>query len=143
MTIYLDVVFIENLLMNAIILYATGIVTKTKNKIIKIIISSGVGSAYAIRDIHNRKLYILQPHIKNTTLNHNDIHSIQTSEHKITIQAPNNILPNIIRIWWLSILPTILHKTKANPVQKRIINRNIPNKNSIFRCNSRTSAQYA
>ncbi len=54
MTIYLDVVFIENICMNAIILYAVAIATKTKAKIFKILLSSTLGSAYAVRNIYNQ-----------------------------------------------------------------------------------------
>ena len=48
MNIYLDVVFIENICMNSIILFATGLVTKTKNKIFRILISSTLGALYVI-----------------------------------------------------------------------------------------------
>lgn len=54
MTIYLDVVFIENICMNMIILYATGIVTKSKCKFFKILLSSMIGAMYAIRYIFNK-----------------------------------------------------------------------------------------
>lgn len=48
MIIYIDVIFFENLIMNAIILYATGILLKIKPKQVRVIISSAIGSAYAI-----------------------------------------------------------------------------------------------
>lgn len=58
MTIYLDLIFIENLCMNSIILFATGLVTKTKNRIIRILISSTLGALYAIgRYITNNEMY--------------------------------------------------------------------------------------
>ena len=47
-TIYIDVIFLENLIMNAIILYATGILLKVKPKFIRVMLSSVIGSAYAI-----------------------------------------------------------------------------------------------
>ena len=47
-TIYIDVIFLDNLIMNSIILYATAIILKIKPKMIKIIISSAIGSIYAI-----------------------------------------------------------------------------------------------
>lgn len=47
-TIYLDMIFLENLIMNAIILYATAIILKIKPKFIRILMSSGIGSLYAI-----------------------------------------------------------------------------------------------
>lgn len=48
MTIYLDVILVENLCMNYIILFATGYIMKLKRKHIRIIISSLVGSVYSI-----------------------------------------------------------------------------------------------
>lgn len=48
MTIYLDVVLIENLIMNYIILFATGYILKIKLKHIRIIISALIGGIYSI-----------------------------------------------------------------------------------------------
>ena len=48
MTIYLDVVLIENLCMNYIILFATGYILKTKVKHIRLIISALIGGIYSI-----------------------------------------------------------------------------------------------
>ena len=48
MTVYLDIVFLENLCMNYIILFATGYIVKLKVKQIRIILSSCLGSLYAI-----------------------------------------------------------------------------------------------
>ena len=48
MTIYLDIVLIENLCMNYIILYATGIIYKTKTKMLRLILSSMIGAVYAV-----------------------------------------------------------------------------------------------
>lgn len=48
MTIYLDVVLIENLIMNYIILYATGIILKINIKHIRLIIASLLGAIYSI-----------------------------------------------------------------------------------------------
>ena len=48
MTIYLDIVFFENLLLNYIILVATAIISKCKIKKIKIFLASIFGSSYAI-----------------------------------------------------------------------------------------------
>lgn len=48
MTIYLDIVFLENLLMNYIILYGTGLILKTKMKNIRLILGSIIGAVYAI-----------------------------------------------------------------------------------------------
>lgn len=48
MTIYLDVVLIENLIMNYIILYATGIILKNKIKHIRLILASLLGAIYSV-----------------------------------------------------------------------------------------------
>lgn len=48
MTIYLDVVLIENLVMNYIILFATGYILKIKIKHIRLIISALLGGIYSI-----------------------------------------------------------------------------------------------
>lgn len=48
MIIYLDIIFLENIFMNTIILFASGIILKVKIKIIRILISSIIGSTYAI-----------------------------------------------------------------------------------------------
>ena len=48
MTIYIDVVFIENLIMNYIILFATSIIIKVKVKHIRLILASILGAIYSI-----------------------------------------------------------------------------------------------
>ena len=50
MTIYLDIIFIENILMNYIILFATLVILKAKNKWqqIRLLVSGVIGSVYAI-----------------------------------------------------------------------------------------------
>ena len=50
MTVYLDLIFIENVLMNYIILFATTIIVKNKTNLkqIRLLISSSIGSIYAI-----------------------------------------------------------------------------------------------
>ena len=47
-TIYIDIIFLENLVMNSIILYATAIILKIKPKTIRVVVSSAIGSTYAI-----------------------------------------------------------------------------------------------
>ena len=48
MTIYIDIIFLENLFMNYIIIYATGIIVKAPIKIIRTFLASGIGGIYAI-----------------------------------------------------------------------------------------------
>lgn len=63
MTIYIDIIFLENLFMNYIILFATGTIVKAPIKIIRTLISSTIGSIYAIISyMHILEIY------SNTTL---------------------------------------------------------------------------
>lgn len=48
LTVYLDVILIENIIMNYIILFATGLITKVQIKQINIIISSLIGAIYVV-----------------------------------------------------------------------------------------------
>lgn len=48
MTLYVDIIFLENVFMNSIILLATGVILKREIKILRILISSTIGSLYAI-----------------------------------------------------------------------------------------------
>lgn len=48
MTVYIDIVFLENLCINCIILLATGLINKTKINILRILLSSLLGSVYAV-----------------------------------------------------------------------------------------------
>ena len=58
MTIYVDVVLIENLIMNYIIIFATGIILKIKMKQIRIILGSLIGAIYTIiAYVSNLRIY--------------------------------------------------------------------------------------
>lgn len=48
MTLYVDIIFLENIIMNSIILLATAIIMKAQIKIWRILVSSIIGSIYAI-----------------------------------------------------------------------------------------------
>ncbi len=48
MTLYVDIIFLENLIMNSIIILATGIILKNTQRIWKNLVSSGIGAIYAI-----------------------------------------------------------------------------------------------
>lgn len=50
MTIYIDVIIVENLIMNYIILYATGTISKVKISYLRIFCSSMIGAIYAITE---------------------------------------------------------------------------------------------
>lgn len=48
MTLYVDIIFMENIFMNSIILLATGVILKDKVKIVRNLIGSTLGAIYAI-----------------------------------------------------------------------------------------------
>ena len=48
MTLYVDIIFLENVFMNSIILLATGVILKTQLKIWRNLVASVLGSIYAI-----------------------------------------------------------------------------------------------
>ena len=48
MTIYLDVIFLENIVINYIILYVTGLISKSIIKQKKILLGAAIGAAYSI-----------------------------------------------------------------------------------------------
>lgn len=48
MTLYVDIIFLENLIMNSIIILATGIILKNTQRIWRNLVSSGIGAIYAI-----------------------------------------------------------------------------------------------
>ena len=48
MTIYIDIVLIENLMMNFIILLATGLILKERISVIRLLLASLLGAIYAV-----------------------------------------------------------------------------------------------
>ena len=57
MTIYVDIIIIENLIMNFIILYATGLILKNKISFIRLLLASLIGAIYsALQYISNMKI---------------------------------------------------------------------------------------
>ena len=48
MTLYVDIIFLENIFMNSIILLATGVILKAPIRILRNLIASTIGSIYAI-----------------------------------------------------------------------------------------------
>lgn len=58
MTIYIDLIFLENIFMNSIIIYATAIILKKEIKILRILCGSIIGAIYAcIYYISNMEIY--------------------------------------------------------------------------------------
>lgn len=58
MTIYIDIIIVENLIMNYIILYATGLISKNKIHYLRILLASFIGAIYvAIQYISKLDIY--------------------------------------------------------------------------------------
>lgn len=60
MIVYADVVFIENLIINSVILYVTLLIRKVKISIVRILISSTLGSLYAVISIKINNNFIMK-----------------------------------------------------------------------------------
>ena len=50
MTIYIDIIIVENLIMNYIILYATGLISKSKISHLRIFLASTIGAIYVLTE---------------------------------------------------------------------------------------------
>ena len=59
MIVYVDVIFLENLILDSIILLATGIICNRKIKIFKIAVASTIGSLYTIFSWFIKKDFII------------------------------------------------------------------------------------
>ena len=47
MTIYIDIIIVENLIMNYIILYATSLISKSQKSYLRMFVASLIGAIYA------------------------------------------------------------------------------------------------
>ena len=137
MTIYLDIIFLENIFMNTIILFATSIILKNKISIIRILISSSIGSLYAVLT------YV-------TTLGifSNVFLKIILSIAMIYIAFKPNSIKQMLKLLMIFYLASftfggvafaLIYFVKPQNIllEKRGINRNISNKNNISRRNNR------
>lgn len=76
MTIYIDVIILENLIMNYIIMYATAIIVKKKTTIFRLFISSMIRSNLCNIIIYISYSNILFNNFKNLTINSHGLYSI-------------------------------------------------------------------
>ena len=115
MIIYIDVIFLENLILNFIILYVTGLISKSKIKLWKIIVRCSNWSFLC----NNILLYKftkngMEFNTKIYFINCNDICIFQAKKYKRNSQNAHIFLPNIIHIWWSSIRSNIYGKYWKN-----------------------------
>lgn len=64
MTIYVDIIIVENLIMNYIILYATGLISKSRIYYLRIFFASSIGAVYAISQYISKLNIYSNPLIK-------------------------------------------------------------------------------
>lgn len=76
MTIYMDVLFLENFILNLIILYATGIISKTKVKFLKIALRKYFRGYLCSDILFSTKPVILEFYPKNLIISCYDLCSI-------------------------------------------------------------------
>ena len=120
MTIYLDVVLLENLCMNYIILFATGYLLKKKMNHIRLILSALLGGIYSILAY----LQILE-------------YSLPCKKYKKLSKRTIILLSYILCIWRVCLCTIILCKTRRNIHAKWKLCRNVSVKNSYSRRNCR------
>lgn len=136
MTLYIDIIFLENLFMNYIILYATGIIIKSPIKLIRTFLSSTIGSIYAVVTY----MSILEVYS-------NIFLKIMLSITMVYIAFnPKNVksfFKQLIIFYLTSftfggVAFALLYFISPQDIlmEKRCINRNISNKNSFSRRNS-------
>jgi len=137
LTIYIDIIFLENLFMNYIILFATGTIVKAPIKIVKTLISSTIGSIYAIISY----MSILE-------IYSNIFLKIILSLAMVYIAFNSKSLKQFLKQLIIFYLTSFTFGGVAfaalyfiNPenisMEKRCINRNIPNKNNFSSRNYR------
>ena len=137
MTVYVDVVFMENLFMNYIILFATAVINKVDIKLIRILLSSILGSIYAVvsyTDILSNSTGIIIKILLSIAMIYI---AFKPEGVKKIYKAIINILFSNIYIWWSCICTIIFCKTWRNINRKWNIYRYISYKNSFIRWNSR------
>ena len=118
MTIYIDVVILENLIMNYIILYATTIIVKKKLAIFRVLISSLLRCNLCNSNIHISKSNIFINNFNTLIINSNGIYSTKSQNYKRTIKTIINILYDFIRIWWRGAIFNIFDKTTTSTNKK-------------------------
>ncbi len=139
MTIYIDIILLENLFMNYIILFATGTIVKTPIKIIRTFISSIIGSIYAIIS-----------YVSTMEIYSNIILKVILSVTMVYIAFDSKTIKQLFKqliIFYLTsftfggVAFAFLYFVSPENIlmEKRSINRNISNKNNF---NSRYSRIY-
>ena len=134
MTIYLDVVLVENLCMNYIILYATGIIYKIKPNALRLLLASSIGAVYAILS-YMQILEIYSNLLLKVLLSIGMVYLAFAPKTRKSIgEAINFILFNFFCVWRSCICITLFCKATRYIYAKWNIHRNLSNENCSTRC---------
>ena len=125
MTIYLDIVLIENLCMNYIILFATGYIMKVKSRHIRMIISSTFGRNLCNFIIYANNSYLFKYVCKNSFINLYDIYSFCSKKYQSITKVFGYVLFSIVCIWRLCVCIVVFYKTRRYIYDKWSVCRNI------------------
>ena len=137
MTVYIDIVLIENIFMNYIILFATATINKVELKLIRIFLASLLGGIYAVASyISELEAY--------KTLTLKILLSIAMVYIALRPESIKKCLKQLLIFYLTSFTfgrngfcTIILHKTIRNINEKWNTNRVISIKNSYIRRNNR------
>ena len=136
MTLYIDIIFLENLFMNYIILYATGIIMKVPIKLMRTFLSSAIGSIYAVIS-YMSVLEIYSNIFLKITLSITMVY-IAFNARKLRSFFKQLIIFYLTSFTFGGVAFALLYFISPQNIlmEKRCVNRNISNKNSFSRWNS-------
>lgn len=81
MTVYIDIIFLENVFMNSIILFATATILKIPIKIIRILVSSIIRECICNYNLYIKFANLFKLIFKNSIISSNGICCIQTTKN--------------------------------------------------------------
>ena len=134
MTLYIDIIFLENLFMNYIILYATGI--KAPIKLIRTFLSSSIGSIYAV--VSYMSILEIYSNIFLKIMLSITMVYIAFNPKNVKSFFKELIIFYLTSFTFGGVAFALLYFISPQNIllEKRCINRNISNKNSISRRHS-------
>ena len=136
MTLYIDIIFLENLFMNYIIIYATGIIIKAPIKLIRTFLSSSIGSIYAV--ISYMSVLEIYSNIFLKIMLSITMVYVAFNAKNVKSFFKQLIIFYLTSFTFGGVAFAMLYFISPQNIlmEKRCINRNISNKNSISRRNS-------
>lgn len=118
MTIYLDIVFFENVIMNFLIIFATAIISKSKISPPRMLLAASVRRYIFNNYIYNKINKFSKFSLKNNYFNTYRKNILQTNQNKVFNTKFNVFLFCITSIWWKCIYAFIFCITRKCFVQR-------------------------